>query len=451
MAFTPHTENDIRVMLDCLQMKSSEELFKEIPAHLISTNLDSIPESLSEMALSRLIQARGEQNHRGLCFIGAGSYEHYIPAAVWEITSRGEFLTAYTPYQAEASQGTLQLLYEYQSMMTALTAMEVSNASLYEGASALAEAILMAARCQKKTDYTKVLSVGTLHPLYRQAVNTIIRQQGFELVELPYDPKLGTTLLPSQLGSQQDFFAIILAQPNFFGLLEPVDALTDYAHQHGALVIGCVNPISLALLKPPGEWGKTGADIVCGEGQPLGVPMASGGPYFGFMCCKQEYIRQLPGRLIGRTVDQQGKTGFALTLQAREQHIRRAKATSNICTNQGLLVTAATIYMSLMGKTGLPLVAQNCHANAVRLQAKLAQHTKVKTIFSAPFFHEILLQLPINAHEVVDKMAARGIQAGYAIEQEFPHLKNGLLVCTTETKTEADLDYYVRQLQEVLS
>ncbi|TXI35784.1 MAG: aminomethyl-transferring glycine dehydrogenase subunit GcvPA, partial [Nitrosomonas sp.] len=348
MPFIPHTEEDIAEMLASIGAKSIEDLFDEIPDELVSGELTGVPSGLSELEITRLMMERANQDGFYQNYIGAGAYEHHIPAAVWQITTRGEFYSSYTPYQAEASQGTLQLLYEYQSMMASLTGMDVSNASMYDGATALAEAALMAVRSHKTS--RRILIPKTVHPVYRQVVRAIVSNQKIEVVELPFDTKTGQ-VDPASLAKTDfgDFAALVIPQPNFFGVLEQVDALTDWAQSKGALAIGVVNPTALALLTPPGEWGSKGADIAVGEGQPLGIPLSSGGPYFGFMACKNELVRQMPGRIIGRTTDLDGKEGFVLTLQAREQHIRRSKATSNICTNQGLMVTAATIYMSLTG------------------------------------------------------------------------------------------------------
>ena len=373
MPFIPHTAADTDAMLASIGAASIDELFDEIPAALRGSVLDEVPDGLSEMAVTRLMQDRSARDQVRLSFLGGGAYEHHIPAAVWEITTRGEFYSAYTPYQAEASQGTLQVIYEYQSMLTALLAMDVSNASLYDGASALAEAALMAVRANRKSRSRRVLLPATVNPRYHGVLETITGTQGIEFVTLPYDPKTGITdrgALDQYAG--QDITALVVPQPSFFGTLEDVDELTDWAAANGALAIGLVNPLSLAVLKPPGEWGAAGVDIACGEGQPLGVPLSSGGPYFGFLTTRQSLVRQMPGRIVGRTVDLDGREGFTLTLQAREQHIRRGKATSNICTNQGLVVTAATIYMSLLGPAGLRQVAAACHANAAALQEQLA-------------------------------------------------------------------------------
>ena len=456
MPFIPHTEDDVREMLAAIGADNSEALFDEIPASLRARPLQGIERGLSEMEIRRLMEERAERDGRNRCFIGAGAYEHHIPAAVWEIATRGEFYTAYTPYQAEASQGTLQLLYEFQTMMAELTALEVSNASLYDGASGLAEAVLMAVRANRKSKSKRILMPTTVHPAYRATVRSIVGNQGIELVELPYDPKGGhtdPTVLESYSG--EDIAALVIPQPNFFGVLEEVDALTDWAHANGALAIGVVNPVALALLAPPGEWGdqsdNRGADIAVGEGQPLGAPLASGGPYFGFITCKQALVRQMPGRIVGRTVDKDGKEGFTLTLQAREQHIRRSKATSNICTNQGLMATAATIHLTLMGAEGLRRTALACHANTNRLVEKLTTAEGVETLFDRPRFHEAVLRIDADWSGVTRALEVQGIVGGYPLGDDYPELAGCVLVCATETKTEEDLDDYARHLTRIVS
>ena len=447
MPFIPHTENDIQAMLAAIGAPSIDALFDEIPAALRNGKLTKVPTALSEMEINRLMQERAEADGRYLNFIGAGAYEHHIPAAVWQITTRGEFYSAYTPYQAEASQGTLQLIYEYQTMMASLTGLDVSNASLYDGGSGLAEAVLMAVRAHKGA--SRVLMPRTVSPVYRAVVRGIVKNQLIEIIELDYDPATGTTPVPT--ADMGDFAALVVPQPNIFGALEEVDALTDWAHAHGARVIALVNPTSLALLKAPGQWGTKGADIAVGDGQPLGAQLSSGGPYYGFMTCKQELVRQMPGRIVGRTVDLDGKPGFALTLQAREQHIRRSKATSNICTNQGLVVTASTIYMSLLGPEGLKRVAAASHANTRALLEKLSAIAGVKRVFSAPCFHEAVIQIDAPAGEVLRALQAQGILGGYDLSGHYPELGNAILVCATETKTAADLDLYAQQLARILS
>lgn len=450
MPFIPHTQKDIQDMLATIGVRDIEQLFDEIPPALRIQKPLALPPGMTEMELGRLMRKRAAEDSGLLCFIGAGAYEHHIPAAVWEITSRGEFLTAYTPYQAEASQGTLQLLYEYQTMMASLMALDVSNASLYEGASALAEAILMAVRTQRKNKQHRILLPLTVHPHYRQVVKTIVTQQGIEIVEIPYDPATGR-MTKEQLNAYADHeTALVIPQPNFFGVLEDVDMLTDWAHAKNALAIAVVNPLAMALLKPPGEWGHNGADIACGEGQPLGVPMASGGPYYGFLCCKNAFVRQLPGRIVGRTVDRDGKPGFVLTLQAREQHIRRAKATSNICTNQGLLVTASTIYMSLLGPEGLRQVAIHSHYNAEALKKALTSIAGVEVVFASDTFHECVIRLPKPVNTVLNALAGKKIQAGFDLTKVYPELGECLLVCATETKTLDDIQALTNELRAVL-
>lgn len=449
MPFIPHTEEEVKVMLDAIGVTSIEQLFDEIPAELRSQGLKNVPEGLSEMDVGRLMRARAGEDERSLCFAGAGAYEHHIPAAVWELTTRGEFYSAYTPYQAEASQGTLQLLYEYQSMMASLTGMDVSNASLYDGASSLAEAVLMAVRANRQSKSKRILMPRSVHPHYRDVAHTITHHQGIRFETLDYDREGGhidVSSLPSDPG---DITALVIPQPNFFGVLEEVDALTDWAHEHNALVIAVVNPMSLAILKAPGKWGAIGADIVCGDGQPMGAPLSSGGPYFGIMCCRKDYVRQMPGRIIGRTTDLDGKQGFALTLQAREQHIRRSKATSNICTNQGLLVTAATIYMSLMGPKGLHAVACGSHNNTRTLINALQQVDGVRKRFNRPFFHEAVFEFDMPVSEVMHDLSAQSIVGGVALQQYYPELGNSLLVCATETKTQADIDRYVENIARI--
>jgi glycine cleavage system P protein (glycine dehydrogenase) subunit 1 len=443
MPFIPHTPTDVEQMLAALNLSEIAQLFEEIPAQLPRTSLDKLPEGMSECAVARLMQERQPSLHLGGNFLGAGAYEHYIPAAIWDITSRGEFLTAYTPYQAEASQGTLQLIYEYQTMMARLMGMEVANASLYDGASALAEAILMAQRLHSKDQTRRVLVPRTLHPAYRQALHTILKTQEIDLIDLNYTPDAGC-VTARDLGSldPRGLTAVVIPQPNFFGVLEDVDLMTDFAHQHGALAIAVVNPIAMALLKEPGSWGQRGADIACGEGQPLGIPLASGGPYFGFMCCRKTLVRQLPGRIVGRTHDAAGRSGFTLTLQTREQHIRRAKATSNICTNQGLLVTAATIYLSLLGAKGLRQVAAVSHTRARELLAGVTAIPGVQAVFDRPIFHEFVIRLPVPVEQVLTELAEQGICGGYALKPAYPELPEALLVCVTETKTPQDLIRY---------
>jgi len=451
MAFIPHTAADVEAMLATIGVSSIEQLFEEIPSALRIKSLSGVPEALNELEIGRLMSERARTDGKPLCFIGAGAYEHHIPAAVWAITTRGEFYSAYTPYQAEASQGTLQLIYEYQTMIASLTGMEVSNASLYDGASGVAEASLMAVRANRKSKSQRILVPTTVNPRYRKVAAATASNQGLRFEEVPYKSDRGCTATETLAKYDgEDVAALVIQQPNFFGQLEDVDALTEWAHARGTLVIAVVNPTSLALLKPPGEWGSKGADIVVGEGQPLGVPLSSGGPYFGFMTTRLELVRQMPGRIVGRTVDSTGREGFTLTLQAREQHIRRAKATSNICTNQGLLMTAATIYMSLMGPQGLERTAAASHARTRELVAALARVKGVRVAFVGPYFHESVLVFDRPVAPVLKSLASRGILGGLDLSEDYPELGHALLVCATETKSTAEIDAYAAALGEAM-
>jgi glycine dehydrogenase subunit 1 len=457
MAYIPHTPDDVARMLEVIGVESIEDLFDEIPGELKIKSLDGVPPALSEMETGRLLMERAARDGRPMNFIGAGAYEHHIPAPVWAIATRGEFYSAYTPYQAEASQGTLQLIYEYQSMMCGLTGMEVSNASLYDGASALAEACLMAVRANRGSASRRVLLPRSLNPTYAQVAAAIAGNQDIHFEAVDFDREQGKTPLEAlQAYSGQDITALVVQQPNFFGNLEDVDALTDWAHANNVLLIAVVNPISLALLKPPGQWGrmlegKQGADIVCGEGQPLGVPLSSGGPYFGFMATRMQYVRQMPGRIVGRTLDVDGRPGFSLTLQAREQHIRRSKATSNICTNQGLMVTAATIYLSLLGAEGLERVAAASMQRTHDLVAALCSVKGVRPAFTGPRFHEAVLLFDRPVAPVLAALRSRGILGGLDLAGRYPELGHALLVCATETKLDADIEAYAAALSEVMS
>jgi glycine dehydrogenase subunit 1 len=448
MPFIPHTADEERFMLSKIGAPTIEALFDEIPPALRAGVLTRVPHGTSEMEMLRTLAARAARDDAGVCFLGAGCYDHHIPAAVWDLTARGEFMTAYTPYQAEASQGTLQLIYEFQTMMAGLTALDVSNASVYDGASGLAEAVLMAVRANKKARNRTVVMAETVHPLYRSATRSIVGTQGVETVTVPVDAQ--GRVDRDALARHEAPVALVLQQPNFFGLLEDVDALADWAHSEGALVIAVVNPLTLAALKPPGEWGASGVDIACGDGQPLGIPMSSGGPSFGFICCRSALVRQMPGRIIGRTVDLQGRPGYTLTLQAREQHIRRGKATSNICTNQGLLVTAATIHMSLLGATGVEAVARRSAANARALVARLCAIDGVDLRFPGAYFHEAVLDLPRAADAVMRALLERGILAGLPLGPYYEGMSQSLLVCATEKRTEQEIERFGAALEEVL-
>jgi len=403
------------------------------------------------MQVSRFIKEKACLNNQLKCFAGAGAYEHHIPSAIWQLTTRGEFYTAYTPYQAEVSQGSLQVIYEFQTMMAKLTGLEVSNASLYDGASALAEAVLMSIRANRKSKSKTILVPKTLNPVYTEVLFNIVHNQKINIIPIDYDKSTGKIDLESLSEfTEQDITALVIPQPNHFGVFEDVDALTNWAHANKTFAIAVVNPTSLALLKPPGQWGDTGVDICVGEGQPLGVPLSSGGPYFGFMTSRQQYIRNMPGRIVGQTTDLDDKRGFTLAFQAREQHIRRAKATSNICTNQGLMVTAATIYMALLGEHGLKQVATSCMQNSAYLKSKLLATSGIKVLFDSPNFHEIVIQTEKPIQSIIKKLAKKDIIAGVDLSGKFPELGNAMSICVTETKTTDDIDEYITNLSKVV-
>ncbi len=488
MPFVPHSEEETQQMLDYLKIDNINDLFDEIPAELLDANPKIHPlleKSLNESETTRLMQDRAPSIDPNKSFIGAGAYHHFIPAAVWSLTSRGEFLTAYTPYQAEASQGSLQLTYEYQSLMANLMSLDVCNASLYDGATSLAEAILMCLRI-KKNKANKVLVPDSLHPNYRAALKSLLPSDT-KIINIPFDIKTGTTdldFLKNINNNNTDIAALVINQPNFFGKLEPVDELTNWTKDNNILSIGVVNPTTCALFKPPGVWGddECGVDIACGEGQPLGVPLSFGGPYFGFILSKAKYTREIPGRLVGKTTDQNNKTGFTLTLQSREQHIRRAKAKSNICTNQGLCVTAATIYMSLLGPEGLKSVALKSCEQAHKLYSKLLEIDGINDLFASypqnslceersqnslseerplnslceersdvaishPNAYEYTIKLPPN---LAQQLEAKGFQPGLCLDKFYPDLKNTYLLCATETKTDQDIESFCQQIKNIL-
>jgi glycine dehydrogenase subunit 1 len=448
MPFIPHTEKDNKEMVETIGVDSIADLFDEIPPELMIDHLEHVPPAMSEMEISRLMRQRAGMDGSPMCFIGAGAYEHHIPTAVWDIATRGEYYSAYTPYQAEASQGTLQTIYEYQTMITELTGLDVSNASLYDGASALAEASLMAVRTNRRVKSSRILLAPGVSPVHEQVASAIAGAQGLTFERLAEDTATGNIDFDN-LPEGREPVAVVLQQPSFVGTLDDSDRLTDWAHAQGALLISIVNPISLALLKPPGQWGEEGADIAIGEGQPLGVPMSSGGPYFGFMTCKQKHVRQMPGRIVGRTTDLEDNPGFALTLQAREQHIRRSKATSNICTNQGLMVTAATIYMSLLGYDGLVSVANTSHANMAALAEGLCGIDGVDRLYEGAFFHEVAMKLDRPVAPLLAALADRDILGGFDLTPVVG--SDALLVCATETKTAADIATYIAAFTDVMA
>ena len=447
MPFVPHTSSQVKDMLRRLGAGSVLDLYDEIPDPLLRNEPPQISPGLNEAGVGRIARDRARDNEPLTCFAGGGAYEHHIPAAIWDVASRGEYYSNYTPYQAEAAQGSLQLTYEYQTMIAGLTGMDVANASLYDGATAFAEACLMAVRCNRKSSTRRIAVARSLHPAWRAVAGTLLSGQGIELVEAPLDESGRADFNHVYENGGGGFAALAVAAPNYLGGMPNLKAWRALADREGALLVVGVNPVSLGLLRPPGEFG---ADIVCGEGQPLGIPMSGGGPYLGLLACQARYVRQMPGRVAGRTVDVAGDTAYVLTLQAREQHIRRSRATSNICTNQGLMVVAATLYMALLGGEGLRRVAAACHARATELVQALTAIPGVRRAFDAPSFHEDVLCLDRPVAPVLAALARRGILGGIDISSPYPELGNALLVCATEMRTAEDISRYASALREIL-
>jgi glycine dehydrogenase subunit 1 len=438
MRYIPNTDADCRQMLDAIGVRSVADLFADIPAAVRLKRPLRIPPALSEADLAKFMGSLAAKNadvNRYSSFLGAGCYNHFSPAIIGHLISRGEFLTAYTPYQPEISQGTLQAMYEYQTLICQLTGMEVGNASMYEGASATAEAILMAHRV---TGRNEVVVARSVHPEYRQVTHTYAQQINLSFTEVPFTP-IGTADLKKAKGLLSDKTACLVVQnPNFFGVVEDLTEMAAAAHAVGALLVVAVSePVSLGILKPPGECG---ADIVAGEGQALGVPMSYGGPYLGFFATQEKYIRQMPGRLVGATEDREGRTGYVLTLATREQHIRREKATSNICTSEALIALIATIYMQTLGKNGLREVALQNLRKASYAKEKLARVKGCGLRFSGPTFNEFVVQVKKNSADVLKGLLKKQIIGGLELGRFYPELKDCLLVCVTEQNSREEID-----------
>ena len=444
--YIPATDAEREEMLRAVGVSSVEELFADVPAAVRLGRPLDLPEPLSDPELWSAVRALAEANlhaDRVACFRGAGAYDHYIPSVVWHLVSRGEFLTAYTPYQAEIMQGELQAAYEYQTMLCELTGMDVANASMYDGASATAEAAVMA---RDLTRRDQVVVSRAVHPEYRQVLRTYTEPLGVEVVEVPW--RDGVTDLEAVEAAVGDRTAAVVVQhPNVFGCLEDGPALAEAAHRRGALVVCAVaEPISLGVLRPPGAWG---ADIVAGEGQPLGNHLNFGGPYLGMLATRQEFVRRMPGRLVGATVDGEGRRGFVLTLQTREQHIRREKATSNICTNEALLALAAAVYMAVLGPRGLRAVAElNLHKAAYARDA-VARVPGYRPAFATPVFNEFVIRTPLPPEEVNRRLLAHRILGGVALGGWYPELADGWLLCVTEQRTRSEIDALVSALEEI--
>ena len=444
MTFNPHTAEDRAAMLAAIGVPSSDVLFEVVPAAHRFPTLD-LPPRLTEMeAVARLsdLASRNFAPPPGATFLGAGSYQHFVPSTVNAIISRGEYFTAYTPYQPEVAQGTLQTIYEFQTLIAELFGMELANASIYDGATALAEGMMMA--LSAPGDRTKAIITGTVHPNYREVLRTYVEGLPVSLLELPI-PTSGFVASVDDFRSQLDdkVACVIVQYPNFFGGIEDLRAMAEATHAAGALFIVSTYPIPMGLLTPP---GVLGADVVAAEGQALGIAQSYGGPYLGLLATQQRFVRQIPGRIAGMTQDAEGKRGFVLTLQTREQHIRREKATSNICTNQGLMATAATVHMATLGAQGFREVANRCYQNAHYLAGRIAEVPGYKLALDAPFFHEFVVETPIPVAEVNDALLGIGIIGGLDLSSIDPSHKNSMLVCATEVHDRADLDRFVEGL-----
>lgn len=440
-SYISNTKEQQKIMLLDIGVDSIQELFAGIPEKVRLNRELSLPPALSEMELQAYMRALSGRNanlDEYICFLGAGVYDHFIPSIVGNITARQEFYTAYTPYQPEISQGTLQAIFEFQTLICELTGMDLANASMYDGATAMAEAVAMA--CQQ-TGRNEVLIANTVHPESREVLRTYAKFKGITVKEIDYDNgRIDENSIESQLTDETA--AVIVQNPNFFGIIEDVGKAAERAHKNKALLIVSADPISLALLKSPAE---SNADIVVGDGQSLGNPMNFGGPGLGFMATSKQLMRKLPGRVVGETTDSEGKRAFVLTLQTREQHIRRDKATSNICSNQALNALAATIYMTVLGKQGLKDVATLCLNKAHYLNGQLIKSGKFEPVFSAPFFKEFVVKSTCPTEDLNDKLLTNKMIGGYSLERNYPELEKGWLLAVTEKRTRQEIDRFAEK------
>jgi len=445
MTYLSSTPSDQQEMLRTIGVRSVEELFEMIPEEIRLRRPLNLPAGMSELELTRHmgeLAARNRPAGQDACFLGAGSYDHFIPAVVDFLASRSEFYTAYTPYQPEASQGSLQAFFEYQTLITQLTGMDVSNASLYDGASAVAEAVLMAMAATGRQG--RVVTAANVHPEYRQTLATYLANLPTEILTLPTPEGV---IRPEQAAAalNDQTACVVFQHPNFFGCLEEPEKLVQAAHAAGALAVVVFDPISLALLRRPGDYG---ADIAVAEGQCLGIPMSFGGPYLGVLACRESLVRRMPGRLVGQTTDRQGRRCWVLTLQTREQHIRREKATSNICTNQGLMALRASIYLALMGPAGLQEVAHLCVQKAHYALQQVSRTGRWQTVFDRPFFKEFVIRRPgVNLSDLLSAAAEQGIFAGVPLDRWYPELADALLVAVTEKRTLAEINRWADALE----
>ena len=441
MRYIPNSPEERAEMLHQIGLDSAADLFASVPEDLRLTRDLNTPDALSEIELLAGFDAMATRNPGATRanFLGAGAYSHYIPTVVDHIISRSEFFTAYTPYQPEISQGTLQAIFEFQTLVCQLTGMDVANASMYDGSTALAEAVLMAERVTKRS---KVIACGAVHPEYLEVCKTYVQHAGIELQHVDYDPVTGQTSATLADVLDDKTAAILIQSPNFFGCIEDVTNLAEQAHAAGALlVVAVTEAISLGLLKSP---GAAGADIVVAEGQSFGVPLSFGGPYVGLFATREKYARQIPGRLAGEAYDKKGNRGFVLTLATREQHIRREKATSNICTNEGLIALAATVYLETMGRRGLQEVAMQCAQKTAYASRRLSGLAGFSVPFTAPRFNEFVVNAPTPARDLLARLAAeKKINGGLALSRYFADRPNDFLVCVTETNSRAEIDALV--------
>ena len=446
MRYIPHTDEDRQQMLAAIGVGSTDELFADIPAAVRLNRPLDLPPAMAEMELAGHMRELAEKNAdvlRNTCFIGAGAYDHYVPSVINHMLLRGEFYTAYTPYQPEISQGTLQVIYEYQSLICELTGMDMANASMYDGASAVAEAAIMAAA---HTNRKQILVSSTVHPDYREVVRTYLAGQGVEVVDVPMADGITDVVALKGLAGAQTA-AVIVQNPNFFGNLEPVTEVEPVAHGVGGLFVVAADPISLGILKAPGSYG---ADIVAGEGQALGNPMSFGGPWLGFLASREALSRRIPGRIAGATTDNRGQSGFVLTLQTREQHIRREKATSNICSNQALNALAATIYLTLLGKQGIRKVAELSLQKAHYAYDQITKLDRFQPAFRQPFFKEFAVRTTLDPEGVVEAMLSHRILGGYPVGQAYKNLEDLLLIAVTEKRTREEIDHFAARLEELV-
>ena len=447
MSYISNSRSERESMLEALGVASTDDLFADIPEEIRLKGDLSLPPALSEPELLREISALGGGNadaNQYASFLGGGSYDHFVPSAVGHITSRSEFYTSYTPYQPEISQGMLQSIYEYQTMICNLTGMDVANASMYDGASATAESALLASRT---TGRDRVIVSVCVHPAYRAVLETYAKGVDLQVVEIGYADDGGTNIAALEKAISEEVAAVIVSHPNFFGCLENVERIEKITHRAGALLSIVVDPISLGLLKPPGSYN---ADLAMGEGQSLGNQMSFGGPYVGFFAVKKENMRRLPGRIVGATTDNQGQRGFVLTLQAREQHIRREKATSNICTNQALNALASGVYLALMGVEGLKTVANLCLQKSHYGHERLTSLSGLESRFSHPFFKEFVLKLPMEPAELNALLLKKGIIGGLDLGRFYPELEGCMLFCITEMRTKSDIDTLTEEIEKIL-